>query len=40
MRRILVPIVFVLLVSLGAVLPVSAGTSDVIFPTEKACELD
>lgn len=37
MRRIIVPLVFVILVALGSVLPVYASPSDVVGHPAKAC---
>ena len=37
MRRVLIPLIFVVVVSLGAILPVSASPAIVIEHTETEC---
>ena len=40
MRRIIIPLVFVLLMTLAAALPVAAGSSDAPAPAHKNCGLE
>ena len=37
MRRVIIPLVFVLLLTLAAALPVAASSSDAPEPTRKSC---
>ena len=40
MRRVLIPLIFIVVISLGAALPVSANPDIVIEHTEKECPFD